>query len=349
NTEAFNDAQSRDPLLGVFEFNGEEITIINNHFESRSGSEPIFGGPQPFDQAGEEAREQQALALNQVVDSILASEPGANVVVLGDFNTFEFTDELTEDLLGVGSERVLTNLLSNDFGADDLYTFIFEGNSQVLDHIFVTDALLAGAEIDITHVNTDFGVSASDHEPVVASFVLDSGLDGIVEVGSNAGDDITGTGDNDQLSGQGRSDVINGEGGDDIIDGGRGGDVANGGMGDDLILGGSLNDQLFGDEGNDTILGEGGLDTIVGGADNDMLSGGRNADMFVFDGDFGLDMVTDYNGRRDAIVFENVDASDVDVMMSGDDVIVTVTGGSTFGVVTLTDARAFDETDLVFI
>lgn len=163
--------ETRDPLLGVFEFNGEDVTVINNHFSSRFGSEPIFGGPQPFLQAGEEARAAQAAAINTVVDGILAGDPGARVIVAGDLNTFEFTDELAEILPGTGEEQVLTNLIG-EVGTDDAYSFIFDGNSQALDHIFVTDSLLNGVEVDYVHLNVDFAaeVTASDHEPIVASF-----------------------------------------------------------------------------------------------------------------------------------------------------------------------------------
>ncbi len=183
---------------------GEEITLINNHFTSRFGSEPIFGGPQPFFQAGEAEREAEATAINQVVDALLADDPEANVVVLGDLNTFEFTDELTEDLPGVGDERVLTNLI-DALPGDEAYTFVFQGNSQVLDHIFVTDSLVDGAEIDIVHVNNDFPAFASDHEPVVASFDLSGSDDSLPFVAA-----YPGTGD---VGGDTLSDVIGGNDG----------------------------------------------------------------------------------------------------------------------------------------
>jgi predicted extracellular nuclease len=49
---------------------------------------------------------------------------------------------------------VLSNLVTEALEEDDSYSFIFQGNSQVLDHIFVTDGLAEGAEADIVHVNT---------------------------------------------------------------------------------------------------------------------------------------------------------------------------------------------------
>ncbi|WP_017324270.1 choice-of-anchor I family protein [Synechococcus sp. PCC 7336] len=181
NPDAF--AGSRVPVVGTFGFNGETVMVVNNHFSSRFGSTPIFGGPQPFVQAGEAAREAQSLANNEFVDSLLATDPAANIVVAGDLNTFQFTNDLVEILPGTGDERVLTNLISQAEADGDAYTFIFDGNSQVLDNFFVTDSILEGAEFDIVHVNNDFTrdddaiefddvLPASDHEPLVARLDL---------------------------------------------------------------------------------------------------------------------------------------------------------------------------------
>jgi predicted extracellular nuclease len=55
---------------------------------------------------------------------------------------------------------------------EERYSYNYEGNSQVLDHVFVTRALLRGAELDVVHLNTDFPalprLTASDHDPLVA-------------------------------------------------------------------------------------------------------------------------------------------------------------------------------------
>jgi predicted extracellular nuclease len=163
---------SRDPLEGVFRFKGKTVKVINNHFSSRFGSTPIFGGPQPFVQAAEDAREDQSLAMYEVARAILEEDDDANVIVLGDLNTFEFTNDLAEILPGAGGERVLENLISVE-RSDNKYSFNFEGNSQVLDHIFVSESLAPNARLEIIHVNTDFprlftDVTASDHEPLLA-------------------------------------------------------------------------------------------------------------------------------------------------------------------------------------
>jgi predicted extracellular nuclease len=168
---------SRDPLEAVFSFGGEQVIIVNNHFSSRFGSSPVFGGPQPFFQAAEGDREAQALAMNQLAEYHLDADKDVNVIILGDLNTFEFTDDLEQILPKASGGQALKNLIKKNED-DNRYSFIFEGNSQVLDHIFVSDALYKVTEFfDFVHVNNDFprrfdDVVGSDHEPLLAAFDL---------------------------------------------------------------------------------------------------------------------------------------------------------------------------------
>ncbi|MGI9644018.1 MAG: endonuclease/exonuclease/phosphatase family protein [Ilumatobacteraceae bacterium] len=167
---------TRNPLAATFKHRGKEFTVVNNHLTSRFGSSPVFGGVQPFVQAGEAERGAQSEALNEVVDAFLAdvegnpfrASKGGRIMVVGDLNTMEFTDEMTEKLPGVGPDRVLRNLIDT-LTDDNVYTFNFDGNSQVLDHFFVGDAV--EAELDIVHVNVDYprvdNRVGSDHEPLV--------------------------------------------------------------------------------------------------------------------------------------------------------------------------------------
>jgi 2',3'-cyclic-nucleotide 2'-phosphodiesterase (5'-nucleotidase family) len=179
NANAFDG--SRSPLAGLFSFRGTPFTVVNVHDTSRFGSSPIFGAVQPFIQAGEQAREDQAAALNAFTQAIVGENHDAIVMVAGDFNTFEWTDDLAWTL--PGEYGLLTNLLTTDalLNQDrrDRYTFIFEGNSQALDHFFVTENLAwqPQSRLDIVHVNVDFSrllsdVVASDHEPLLGRFRL---------------------------------------------------------------------------------------------------------------------------------------------------------------------------------
>ncbi|WP_017326055.1 endonuclease/exonuclease/phosphatase family protein [Synechococcus sp. PCC 7336] len=221
---------SRLPLAATFSFNGNDVTLVSNHFTSRGGSDPLFGQVQPPSIGGEARREAQAQALNDFVDGILAADPNANVAVLGDFNGFPFESFQTSTLSG----GVLDSLLST-LPAEEQYTFVFEGNSQALDNILATGGLSAIAEVDIVHVNAEFpNTQPSDHDPIVAQFSFANHVNELV--GINSHDVLEGTAENDLISGLGGRDTIVGGAGDDIIVGGRGRDLLSGGAGSDVFV-----------------------------------------------------------------------------------------------------------------
>ena len=147
---------------------GKTIFAVVNHFSSKGGDDPLFGRFQPPVRHTEVARHQQAQVVNDFVDEILAADPNANVVVLGDINDFEFSE--TVDILEGG---VLTTLMDT-LPKAERYSYVFEGNSQVLDQILVSDNLLGNfpIEYDVVHVNSEFADQTSDHEPQVAQMRL---------------------------------------------------------------------------------------------------------------------------------------------------------------------------------
>lgn len=209
-------AGARLPLVADFAFNGEIVTLVNNHFSSKGGSAPILGTAQPFEARQEDPtvngsldeRQAQSQAVQGYVSGLLGSDPSTNVVVLGDFNEFEFVSPLT------GLESAGLTNLTNTLAADERYSYIFQGNSQTLDHILVSDSLAATAEYDAVHVNAEFAeaLQASDHDPVLARFTL------------QAPNLITGTAGRDVLVGTDRSDTILASGGPDRITTGGGRD-----------------------------------------------------------------------------------------------------------------------------
>jgi predicted extracellular nuclease len=170
---AFNG--SRDPLIAKFLFNGEEITFINNHFSSKGGDNPLFGATQPPVLNSEPARVAQAQVVNDYVDGLLAADPNAPVVVLGDLNDFSWSNPLRtlDGSLG-GGTKILFDLADETIADPaERYSYNFEGNSQELDHMYVSQGaldLLGG--FDIVHVNAEFWDQASDHDPSVASLVV---------------------------------------------------------------------------------------------------------------------------------------------------------------------------------
>ncbi|MCO6452953.1 MAG: 5'-nucleotidase C-terminal domain-containing protein [Caldilineales bacterium] len=158
---------ARKSLAGEFLFNGRKVFVIVNHFKSKSGDTPLFGRPQPPVFVTETQRSAQAEVINGFVQDILAVDPNANVIVLGDFNDFEFTAPM-QTLKGAE----LTNLIET-LPANERYTYNFEGNSQTLDHILVSSQLLNNLTgVDVVHVNSEFSASgrSSDHDPVLATF-----------------------------------------------------------------------------------------------------------------------------------------------------------------------------------
>ncbi|HEV2761891.1 MAG TPA: endonuclease/exonuclease/phosphatase family protein [Pyrinomonadaceae bacterium] len=164
---AFN--RSRKPLAGEFTFNGRRLFVVANHFSSKGGDQPLFGRFQPPTLTTEAQRTQQARVVRDFVNSILAADRRANVIVLGDLNDFEFSTPL-RTLTG----GVLRNLMET-LPRGERYTYVFDGNSQALDHILVSANLFASlVRFDVVHLNSEYVEQASDHDPTVAVFLLPS-------------------------------------------------------------------------------------------------------------------------------------------------------------------------------
>lgn len=158
---------SRKPLAGEFMFNGHHLFIIANHFNSKGGDDPLMGRFQPPVRSSETQRHQQAQIVHDFVASILAADANASVVVDGDLNDFEFSDTVT-----ILKTSVLTDLMET-LPQNERYSYVFEGNSQTLDHILVSGALLGRPLVyDVVHVNSEFADQASDHEPSVVRITL---------------------------------------------------------------------------------------------------------------------------------------------------------------------------------
>lgn len=188
--EAFgpsSESPGREPLVGRFEIRGSEVTIIGNHFKSKGGDDPLYGVKDPAIRSSEVQRKAQARVVRDFVDSRLAKDHGAWVLVAGDLNDFEFgepgegPDHPLAILEGEVEELSLSNLILRE-DEHERYTYIYEGNSQVLDHLLVSPALLEHlAAVDILHFNASYPAAwsgdaathlrSSDHDAVEARFV----------------------------------------------------------------------------------------------------------------------------------------------------------------------------------
>lgn len=166
--EAFED--SRKPLAAQFTFNGRDVIVIANHFNSKGGDTPLFGQTQPPTLSSEAQRINIAKVVNGFVSNILAEDPDANVVVLGDLNDFQFSNPI-KTLKG----NILENLIDR-VPLKDRYTYNYEGNSQVLDHILTTKDIADDAQVEILHLNASYMEEhgrVSDHDPVLAQLNFD--------------------------------------------------------------------------------------------------------------------------------------------------------------------------------
>lgn len=162
---------TRRPLAATFEFNGEQLTLVNVHSTSRLGSDALYGATQPPSDAGDAARTAQMQAVRAWIDGHVSVDPSAKFAVLGDFNGFTWE----------GGVRALTNGglmqdLNANLPAEERYSAMFDGNLQQIDHIVATQNLFANAQIDIVHLNAEQTTTvSSDHDPVMALFQLGVG------------------------------------------------------------------------------------------------------------------------------------------------------------------------------
>lgn len=164
NTAFYN---SRKPLAAEFNFNGRRLFVIANHFKSKIEDDPLYGEHQPPRRITEDQRHKQARIVHGFVEEILKFDPKANVVVVGDFNDFQFSETLNI-LKGVELHNPL-----EDLPTDEQYTYNFEGNSQAIDHILISENLLSmHPEFRVVRINSDFGNQTSDHDPVTLRMKL---------------------------------------------------------------------------------------------------------------------------------------------------------------------------------
>ncbi|UQZ34547.1 hypothetical protein C2I18_14080 [Paenibacillus sp. PK3_47] len=165
-------SNSRKPLAAEFIFNNEKVLVIANHFNSKTGDTGLYGSVQPPVKGSEAQRAEIAAVVNGFVSDVLAKNPEANIVVLGDLNDFQFSNTL-KTLKG----SALTNLIDT-LPLGERYSYIYEGNSQTLDHMLVNNRLASRSKLDIVHINADFQEEegrVSDHDPLLTQ--IDFGTD----------------------------------------------------------------------------------------------------------------------------------------------------------------------------
>ncbi|XHL88562.1 lamin tail domain-containing protein [Streptomyces niveus] len=152
---------SRKPLVGEFTFRGEQVFVIGNHFNSKGGDQPTHGVFQPPTLGSETQRLTQATEVHDFVAGLLAKDKKAKVVVLGDLNDYQFSKPVAALTRG----GILTDLMDK-LPRNERYSYVYDGNSQTLDHILVSPGIKK-PDYDVVHINAEFADQASDHDPQV--------------------------------------------------------------------------------------------------------------------------------------------------------------------------------------
>ncbi|GHH35353.1 endonuclease/exonuclease/phosphatase family protein [Streptomyces candidus] len=155
---------SRKPLAAEFSFRGKPVIVVANHFGSKGGDEALSSHHQPPVRSSETKRLQQAQSVNAFVKEVLKADRRANVLVLGDINDFEFS-ATTKALAADGALTAAIESLPRS----ERYSYVFQGNSQVLDQILTSPAI-RGFSYDSVHINAEFADQNSDHDPQVLRF-----------------------------------------------------------------------------------------------------------------------------------------------------------------------------------
>ncbi|MEU5628098.1 MULTISPECIES: endonuclease/exonuclease/phosphatase family protein [Streptomyces] len=158
---------SRKPLAGEFVFRGRTVFVIANHFNSKGGDQGLTAQYQPPSRSSETQRHAQAKVVNTFVKEILAAQKDADVVALGDINDFEFSEtaRVLED------DGALWSAVKS-LPRSERYSYVYQGNSQVLDQILVSPSVRRAGHLsyDSVHVNAEFHDQISDHDPQVLRF-----------------------------------------------------------------------------------------------------------------------------------------------------------------------------------
>jgi predicted extracellular nuclease len=154
-------APSRKALAAEFEVRGQQLFVIVCHFKSMRST------TRREEDYAKKQRHAQAEIVHRFAADLLACDPQAAIVLLGDLN-----DVLGSKTLKLLKGESFHNLLE-DLPRGQAYTRRHGGQPQALDHILVSPALRRGAAARIPHLNSDAASGepdpASDHDPVVAT------------------------------------------------------------------------------------------------------------------------------------------------------------------------------------
>ncbi len=145
-------------LISIDSGTPSPIAVIVNHTRSLGGIDDLFDGDRV-----QQKRLEQAQSIAQKVQDFQTANPTTPLVLIGDYNAFQFTDGYV-DVIGqiAGDVDPVENTLSGPdlvepnltrqvlrLPAEERYSFIFHGNAEALDHALTSaagDPLVRGFE-----------------------------------------------------------------------------------------------------------------------------------------------------------------------------------------------------------
>ncbi|WNM19585.1 endonuclease/exonuclease/phosphatase family protein [Flavobacterium capsici] len=126
---------TRDQLLVTGYLDGEEVNIIVNHWPSRSGGEKKSS---PF-------REAAGRLNRKIIDSLIAINPNAKIITMGDLNDGTYNKSVKE---GIGAKRKKEELKSSSDIYNPFEEMFYKGNASlfwrdsgdIFDQIMISEA-----------------------------------------------------------------------------------------------------------------------------------------------------------------------------------------------------------------
>ena len=179
--------RNRPAIAAAFEDadTGGVFTLVNNHFKSKGGS-GSGGDADSGDGQGafNETRTDAAIQLAAWLDTDPLGVNDPDVLIVGDLNAY-----LQEDPVQALEAAGYANLLELFVGAEDAFSFTFDGLRGALDQALATDSLLAQVTgVAEWHINSpepslldyrddaffdaDTPWAASDHDPLIVGLTL---------------------------------------------------------------------------------------------------------------------------------------------------------------------------------
>jgi len=207
STSLLNDRPSLRLDAVVNHANGASfpVTVIVNHLRSLNDVNSIAPGSNGWATDGDRVRakrQEQAESLANLVQARQTADPNERIILVGDFNAYDFNDGLGDSMNtitgtpppdnetaipGDGVDLVTPDLdnLVDTPPAPERYSYIFDGQAQNIDHVVVNGALTTATtarRIEHPRINADFPAvdrndpntprHLSDHDPVVGFFAV---------------------------------------------------------------------------------------------------------------------------------------------------------------------------------